>query len=85
MIYMRLVTPKEHRRALGIRSNRELRDILEAKVESTGDQWRAENQPEPIADNQDSDSQENEPATDTVLDEAPSTDAWEEWPTYDFD
>lgn len=80
MIYMRLISPKEHRRALNIRSNRELRDLLETQNESTGDLWRAENAPESIDDNIPEEDATIEPPTQAVNNEG----EWDEWPTYDF-
>mgnify|MGYP003149406364 CR=1 FL=1 len=81
MIYMRLISEREQRRALGLSSRRELIEVLENQPLSTGERIRAEiaaNNPEPQV--------EIEAEPKMVHEHSPPMpeDPHEEWPTYDI-
>jgi len=78
MIYMRLISEREQRRALGLRTYKELIEVLQNQGPSTGERLRAE-----MADNTPAPEVQVEPERVTVK-EAKADDPFEEWPDYDI-
>lgn len=80
MIYMRLISEREQRRALGLRSRRDLIEVLENQGPSTGERIRAE-----IAANEET-VERTEPSESVSVQEPevvePVNDPFEEWPDY---
>ena len=82
MIYMRLISERDQRRGLGLRSRKDLVEALANQPLSTGERVRAEiaaNSPEPQV--------EIIPDTVAVQEEKvvePADDPFEEWPEYDI-